>query len=395
MKGKFFIFLFGYCLYPFSFLVPRSRHKWAFGSFRNAFNDNAKYLFIHLSEYRKDVDLVWLSASKQTVRHIHQLGLKAEFVGSLRGVWFALRAKYWFFNAYTSDILFFASGGAICTNLWHGVGLKKIEFSIKEGPLADRYVKKTLKERFFHPEVFRRPNYLLSSTPFQSVKLAEAFRINISQCLNIGYPRNAILTANEESRISFIQRYEDQEISDLVNKLNTYNKVYVYMPTWRDSQKDIFSDNIRLDVLNSLMKEENNLFVLKPHANTIVNVEELSNYPNVLLLKNNIDIYPLLPCTDVLITDYSSILYDYILMENKDVILYLYDFEEYVNNRDFNYPYYENVAGTAAYSFDELAACIKSGNHKIDEQKRQDIIMKFWGDTTGDICQKILENIIE
>jgi CDP-glycerol glycerophosphotransferase (TagB/SpsB family) len=391
MKGKLFVFLFGYCLYPFSFLVPRSCHKWAFGSFRNAFTDNAKYLFIYLSEHRKDLDLVWLSASRQTVRHIRQLGLKAEFIGSPRGVWFALRAKYWFFNAYTSDILFFASGRAICTNLWHGVGLKKIEFSIQDGPLADRYVKKTLKEQFFHPEAFRRPNYLLSSTPFQSVKFAEAFRINLSQCINAGYPRNWILTAEEKERTLFITHYEMPASLNTIQQLAAFDTVYIYMPTWRDSQKDVFSDIMNLRVLNDVLKEKNSLLILKPHANTVVDTEKLSKFSHVMLLDKRMDIYPLLPYTDVLITDYSSILYDYLLMENKAVILYLYDFEEYVNTRDFNYPYYENVAGTAVYSFNELVACIKSGNHAIDEQKRQALLKKFWGEPQN---QEVYERII-
>lgn len=391
---KFFVFLFGFLIYPFSFLFPRSKKKWAFGSFRGAFNDNSKYLFIYASNQHPEIRSVWLSSNKKTVQHVRSLGFESYFIGSVKGLLYALQSKYWFFNAYTSDILFFASGNAICINLWHGVGLKKIEFCIKSGKLADRFVRKTLKERFYHPESFRRPDYFLSSTEFQSIKFAEAFRIKLSQCLNIGYPRNTILTASEEDRSHFIDLYESKKTSGLIHQIKKYNKTFIYMPTWRDSQEDVFSNNIDLKVLNRLMVENNDLLILKPHANTKVNKEELSHYSNIILLNNTVDIYTILPYTQVLITDYSSILYDYILMENKDVILYLYDLNEYINNRDFNYPFMENVVGKIAYDFNNLIYCIRENDYKIDEPERERIVHKFWGHQKDkNICAEIISRI--
>lgn len=56
--------------------------------------------------------------------------------------------------------------------------------------------------------------------------------------------------------------------------------------------------------------------------------------------------------TDVLITDYSSILYDYLLMQEKETVLFLFDYEEYVRDRDFYYPFEENVVGRKVSSFE-------------------------------------------
>jgi CDP-glycerol glycerophosphotransferase (TagB/SpsB family) len=395
MKGKFFVFLLGYIIYAFSFLVPRSKQKWAFGSFRNAFNDNAKYLFIYLSENMPDKEIVWLSASKQTVQHIRSLKLQAEYMGSWKGLWFALRAKYWFVNAYTSDILFFASGGATCINLWHGVGLnKKIEFSITEGELAKRYVQKTWKERFFHPESFRRPNYMLSSTPFQSEIFAEAFRLKTEQLLNIGYPRNTILLANENERQAFINKYENPQVAPLIHKLKSFSKVYVYMPTWRDSQRNIFSESMNLNILNQMMKEKNSLLLLKPHANTIVDSEKYNAFENILFADKNVDIYPVLPYTDVLITDYSSILYDFMLMHGKELILYLYDYDAYKIQRDFFQDYLLDIPGKICYSFSELQQCLQTGAHLINEEKRQQLIAKFWGAGWHKTIEEVAEEIM-
>lgn len=222
---KFVIYLFGYVVYCFSFIVPRSKRIWAFGSFRGAFADNAKYLFVYVSEQCPEVLPVWLTGKKKTMLQVRAAGLRAYTLFSLRGFYYALRSGYYFFNAYTSDICYFTSGRAVAVNLWHGVGLKKIEFCIDRGPLYDRYVRKTLKERFYYPQVYKRPDYFVSSTPFQTVKFAEAFRIPESRCLNVGYPRNDILLMPERERERFIRKFEPERTADWIREWQGYEQI--------------------------------------------------------------------------------------------------------------------------------------------------------------------------
>ena len=102
---KLIAYIICYLIYPLSFLFPRSRHKYVFGSYRGSFADNAKYLFIYSVENGdKDIRYIWLSTSRATVRKVRSLGLPAYWVLGPRGVWHALTSKYWFFNSYTSDI---------------------------------------------------------------------------------------------------------------------------------------------------------------------------------------------------------------------------------------------------------------------------------------------------
>ena len=369
-----------YIFYPFSFLFPRKKNRWAFGSFRGAFNDNAKYLFIYASENEKDIDIAWISSSRDTVRKVRELGFKAYRSTSIKGALFALTSKYWFFNSYTSDIMFCLSGGATCVNLWHGVGLKRIEFNTVSGPLADRFIHRKFKEVFFHPESFRRPDWLLTSAPFQTSMFAKAFRISEDKCLELGYPRNTILNKPEKEIKEFVRKYELQSTAELIEETAAFRKTYIYMPTWRDSQRDVFVQNMDLTVLNDVLKANGDLLLLKPHANTLIK-DDIGNFSNIRLIGSKADVYPILPFTDTLITDYSSILYDYILMPGKSVILYLYDYDEYVKERDFYYPFDENVVGEYACTFEHLLEMVSKGVGAMDEDKRNMLLERFWGES--------------
>ncbi len=386
---KFLAYLICYCIYPFSFLVPRSRKKWAFGSFRGAFNDNAKYLFIHVTEQMPDIDCAWLSVNRTTVRTIKEKGLKAYHVLSPAGIWFALRAKCWFFNAYSSDIMFCLSGGAKLVNLWHGLPLKRIEFDIESGILADRFVKKTLKERYFHPEVFKRPDYVVSSTELFSEVFARSFRIPLERCLNLGLARNEILTWPEEKRRAFIDRYEPTETLDLIGQMGNFDRVFVYMPTWRDSQNDFVTAGFDFKSMEEALSENNALLLIKPHANTFIDPVILNGLARIKLLPSTLDIYPVLPYTDVLITDYSSVMYDYILMEKKDVILYLFDKEEYVNERPFIWSFEDMTYGHRASSFETLLELVGNVGLCPDEANKAVLVKKCWGENSLDTCERI------
>lgn len=381
MVVKFIAYLITYAVYPFSFIFIRKKKRYAFGSFKGAFNDNAKYLFLYACEHCRDRDVAWLSVSGSTVRHVRSLGLKAYRVTSLKGVWYALTAKYWFFNAYTSDIMFCLSGGAVCCNLWHGVGIKRIEYNITSGQLARRYQKKDLLDVFFHPQVFRKPDYILSSTPFQTHFFSTSFRVRPERCWELGYPRNEILVCPEEERAAFVKKYLGRDTLALLERMRAANRVYIYMPTWRDSQRTLFAQAMDLERLDGILRKNGDLLLLKPHANVRADGAVADALTNILFVGGGVDVYPLLPYTDVLVTDYSSVLYDYLLLPDRGILLYLYDYADYVATRDFYYPFDENVVGRRVYDFESLADAVGRHDDRVDEGRRRCLVEKFWGDT--------------
>lgn len=376
---KFIAYLICYILYPFSYLFPRSKRKYAFGSFRGAFNDNAKYLFIYASQqHHNGTECVWLSQNRKTVAHVRQLGLKSYNVFSPKGMWFALTSKYWFVNSYSNDIFFSFSGGVTLVNLWHGLPIKRIEFGITSGDLAKRYVDKNFWERYYHPQVFVRPDYVLSSSPSLSKIFAKDFRINQSQCLEFGYPRNYLLRCSAEQRKSWAAKYEPSITLEVMETIRKHKKCYIYMPTWRDSQRDVFVQSMNLDVLNQQLSQNDELLLLKPHANTLV--DNVAQYSNILLLDSKLDVYSLLPDIDVLITDYSSIIQDYLLIGGRGVILYLYDYEEYAHGRDFEVDFDSVMPGVRAYNFESLLDAMRQ-ECLVPENDLNRFLDFYWGES--------------
>lgn len=391
--AKFIAYIICYLLYPLSFLVPRSRKILVFGSFRGAFNDNSKYLYLYANSHlRSKYRLIWISTKQSTVKHIRQLGYEAYWVVSPMGLWYALRGKYWFVNAYTSDILFSLSGGAIIVNLWHGLPWKCIEYGIKKGTLAKRYSREDKWDVFFHPASFIQPNYVLSGGEFITQIFAYSFRIKQEQCLQLGYPRNYLLGFSKNAVMEFICKYESLQTLQLAERMQKYDTVYIYMPTWRDSQRNLFAEGIDLKALNEVMAEQNALAIMKPHPNTLK--PEYIDYSHLVFMESTADVYSVLPLTDVLITDYSSVMFDYPLMDGKSMILYQYDYDKYIAEREFNFPLEGNIIGRKVTSFEELLSVVRNKDYAIDEYDRKQFLFKFWGDTMNkDVCANILKQL--
>ena len=104
------------------------------------------------------------------------------------------------------------------------------------------------------------------------------------------------------------------------------------------------------------------MFVLKVHINTIFD-EDLGKYENLLLLDSSLDMYPLLPCSTALLTDYSSVFFDYALL-NKKIIFYPFDLENYrLKNRELYFTYEDLTKGEPiAHSFNELLTIISQND---------------------------------
>lgn len=395
-KLLFYIFI-GYPLYGISFLFKRDVNLWVIsGPF--GFRDNSKYFSIYLAEERKNIRCFWVAKTRTEVLHLKQVGIPVITRWSFRGIYYCLRAKVYIFDSYVTDVNVWTSGGAIKFNLWHGVGIKNIERKARVGVTKKIFSGNQLLKSFIYPAHHIKPDVFLSTSSLMTKHFSEAFAIKENDCIEAIYPRCQTFFWNKNKLREHVQNYEPKETSDFIDMLQSYQNSYIYMPTWRDSHNDFLKmADINLYKLDELMRSINGIFIFKLHPNTKLDIN-LSEFTNLVLLPNRVDVYPLLPYIQTLITDYSSIYYDFILMKDKQIILFPFDYQSYVStDRDLAYDYFEYTHGDIVYSFEGLLLQLEKNIYDISIERLDAMRDVFWSspDNHNDyIYTKLIEKTV-
>ncbi len=223
-------------------------------------------------------------------------------------------------NNVTFPSYFIKRKSQIYINTWHGTPLKGLGRSIKEAP----HESGNCSRNFCMVDYFIMPNKYTFNIMKKDYMIDNIFK---GEYIFAGYPRNS-------------EFYNQKNRNYIRKKLNLNNKkIIVYMPTWRrqdanNQQKKPNQGIIKLlEKLNSIVNKETDVYV-KFHNITKFNA---NNFPNLKKFPKEYETYEFLNIADCLITDYSSVMFDYVNL-NKEVILYTYDLEEYVQERTIYFP---------------------------------------------------------
>ena len=383
---QFFKKLIFYLIYIATSWIPRDKNLWITGKIAGwsynteppQFFDNSKYFYLYL--YNKtETKVYWLTNNENEYALLKNYGLPVVMFNSFKGIWLTLRAKFFFHHYGINQINKILQIGSTQINLWHGTPLKKIGFDV-----APQRKRPSLFNKLFN----RNGNVYISSTSnYLSVSiLKKAFDANEDQFINCGYPRTDILKFNKEDTKLFCQKYS-KELLPYIEKIENYKKIFLYMPTWRDDDPNYFlKANINFEELNTALEKINGLLLVKLHP--LTNITPIHRFSNIIQIGNDIDIYPLLTFTDFLITDYSSIYFDYLLLD-KEIIFIPYDIDSYLKNRELYFDYDEVTPGKKFLCFDDFIANIEkidSFNYGLERKK---IKAMFIEDYNFDSCEKI------
>ena len=385
-------------LYFLSFLFPRSDKIWLISSY-NGFIDNSKYFYIFNHSRLKEkygIKLIWLAHHESHARDVISAGF-ADVVEkkTLRGIFYSMVAKVNISSGGFDDFYPAISGAAYHASLWHGVGIKNMIFKSTSGVELEEI--KSKLGRVIYPLIYRKYDLFLSTSPLMTEHFSDCFALPKNNLYIDRYPRCSPLQMSKNELADFIQNYEPFQTRDLIDCLSRYNKIFIYMPTWRDANPDfLVNSSIDWAGINEVLRLNNNLLLLKPHPAS--NVQGLYDLSNVLLLDSKQDVYPILQYTDCLITDYSSIYFDYLFC-GKNIALFIFDYDKYVSrSRDFAYPYDQNMVGHRIHSisgildFFENYECIDFSVYQSD---MDEIRKKFWADDVDgiDFCNEIFNRI--
>jgi CDP-glycerol glycerophosphotransferase len=234
--------------------------------------------------------------------------------------------------------------GQVVVQTWHGTPLKRIGFDIEDLQFADtKYFEKLEEEA-------KNWSHLVSPNRFSTPILRRAFRYE-GEMLEIGYPRNDILFATDERREAIVK-----EVRRRLG-LPEGKKVVLYAPTWRDDEfysggKYKISMMLDLDAARERLGDDHVLLVRR-HPNVVDDilgagngfVFDVSTYP---------DMADLLAITDVLITDYSSVMFDF-ASTGRPMLFFTYDLAHYRDKlRGFYFDFEAEAPGPLLGTSDEV-----------------------------------------
>lgn len=343
-------------------LFPRKKNRWLFGS-ATGFNNNAKYFFIDVVENHPEIKAYWIGDKKSTAL-VRKLGFKAYSRFSLMGLWLCLTSKYYIVDHTQGCIDFWTSGGAKVINLWHGVGWKACLWS---NPFHSVYKEKgfwaNYVHRLYYPHLYYKPDLLLSSSPYMTEHFfAPMFDVPKERCVEDDYPRCRFMLQPREYILNHIHQIGAVESEKLIERMQSFKRVILYAPTFRDAQYDFITESgIDFNDLSDFLSARNELFLMKFHPSTKMTPNLKVGYSNIWILDKFVDSNYIMPFTDVLISDYSSIVFDFMRLQ-RQIILFPFDKEEYNNgSRVFHLDYDDLVEGIPQVrSYNELKACLAS-----------------------------------
>lgn len=353
---KYWAQLFLLPVYGISFLTPRNKKIWLFGSsFGNRFADNPRYLYLYASQMKKDdVRAIWITHKREIADFLTEKGLEAYYYKSYRGIFYCLHAGAYIFDNYSKDISFWLSGGAKKINLWHGSGNKKINYDNKFDKL--RHPKNAWEKfsNFLITISNEKPShYVLATSEMMGDIFANAFRVPREHIIVDGYPRNDILFQECEIRPVYTKQEEK-----MIETIKEYKRngfyVILYLPTFRNSETKFF-DVMDLEKFNEFLVDRKMVFFTKLHPKSKLKQEfSRISWSNIIDVDVAIDTYTILGYADMLTTDYSSIHTDF-LMLNRPSVLFTYDLDEYSKDtRDCYFDYDDYMPELRTYTMEEF-----------------------------------------
>lgn len=364
-------------LYWCSRLFLRKKEIWLFGStFGRRFADNPRYFFLYCRKYGKKAGIrpVWVSHKEGLVKFLRANGCEAYYYHSLKGIWIALTGKVYLYDNYSKDINFWQSAGGMKVNMWHGIPLKKIQADNKH-------------DRFRHPKNLwekwknlprnlsdeKPSDWVLTTSEYLKPVFSSAFRTG--RVFTCGYPRTDYLISDEIENLLLPQeQWEVDAVNAFLGRNKREAKIVYYMPTFRDSEKKFF-DVMDLGQFQKFLCREKILFCVKLHPKSKLRKEfkELtgSSFGNVLIVDADSDPYVLLKMTDVLVTDYSSVYFDFLLLD-KPIVFFDYDREEYVTqSRELYFDYETMTPGEKAEDMEGLMEALVNACQRTEEYEKE------------------------
>lgn len=356
-----------------------------------AYSDSPKAIYEYMlaaPEY-KDYKFVWSFKDPDKFAFLKENERTSIVKFRTRADNIALRkAMYWISNYRMLDHQY-PRKEQIYLQCWHGTPLKRLGYDIKDSDNAMNSLSEIKKKYRTDATKF---SFLLSPSPFATEKFLSAWNlIDIGQehkIIEEGYPRNdSLVTSTEEDREHIRERL------GIGGK-----KVILYAPTWRDNQHmsgQGYTYKAEVD-FDKLRHELGDDYVILFRAHYLVaNSFNFERYDGFI---RNVSDYPdindLYIASDMLVTDYSSVFFDYSNLK-RPIIFYMYDLDHYANEMRGFYLSLDELPGPIVKDEDALIEEIKKANGWKPGPEYEEFIKRFNPYEDGNSSKRVLARIIK
>ena len=334
---------------------------------REKMSGNCGAVFKKLQNY-KEYSFILVEFYKSNVKYPN---LKHYSFFDLRGLFHIATAKYLIANEGFFNFLP-KRYSQLNIQLWHGAGaFKKFCFSA----LKQKRIK-------YNKNKYNTLDLITVSSDKVIDIYQEAFGIKREKIKNLGTPR-ADIFFKEDEKLKVKEKFFN-EYPELKNK-----KIIMYAPTFRDDDKDNFKLKLDIELLKEKLEKLGYVLILRLHPGiktSNLKVDKLFSYNFSKYLK----VSDLLIISDILISDYSSIIFDYSIMK-KPILFYSYDVEEYIKDRGFYYDYYDFIPNKINYTTEEIINSII--NKEWDLERIEKFARYFFNPFDGNSTERVLKEV--
>ena len=302
-------------------------------------------------------------------------------------------AKYWFFNFKIADYIK-PRKDQVFTQCWHGTPLKRLGFDLTHYDNQLNTVKEMKKRYKVETEKF---SYFISPSAYASGVFRSAWNLKEFGKNDIiiekGYPRNDFLFKYTENDVSEIKkRVLGEDIKD--------KKIILYAPTYRANQHEsgvgyVYKEEVDFEKMREKLGDEF-IILFRPHY-FVASVFNFDKYKGFVYNASDVDdINDLYVISDMLITDYSSVFFDYANLK-RPIIFYMYDLDYYRDESNgFYFDVEDNLPGKIVKTDDELIDEIirVSKEFKYDEKYKK-FNEKFNYLDDGEASKRVVEYVIK
>jgi CDP-glycerol glycerophosphotransferase len=366
-------------------VVPRSPRLWVFGCGIGV-GEGALPLYRAARERLGDgTRLVWLATTDAELAEARALGLDAERKSGWRGFRLTLRAQVLVVTHGFGDVNRFATRGGFVVQLWHGIPLKRLHLdspaTLRVSFLPDHRLVRALVARAYR-FAGRGIRLFPVSSELVAARIASAFGVPGSRIVVTGDPRDDALAAGG-----------DTALLDAGG-----SRTILYAPTWRDGAADpVAPTAAQWNAIAAWLAERDAVLYLRAHplgAGDYAAGPARSDRIRMLDADRVRDINAALPEIDVLLTDYSSIAFDFALL-GRPIVFLAADLEHYAKRRGLYDSYREFSGGRYATGWEGALDLLGAALDGDPEAVRHSAWLRDeYVDVAGGATSRVLDAIL-